>query len=198
MARPVNRAPAALAPGFQEGVVETSIVFYRNMNFGHPGSPTRDSLLSILKDAGAEQVESVQTNGTVLLKAMSPERVIGLAAPVLLSKFGYPDVAVIRSLSAVQSFLDRCQIEGITDPTVYRLVLTFFGGAVMDVTLPWTNQKGDVDVLAVEGGMAFCIIRKPRASAGNATVEMERLSRSPATTRSISTLRRCIGLASSF
>jgi uncharacterized protein (DUF1697 family) len=167
------------------------------MNFGHPGSPTRDGLLSSLRDAGAEKARSIQTNGTVLLKATAPERVIDSASRVLASKFGYSDVAVIRSLSAVQSFLDRCQIEGITDPTVYRLVLTFFGGAVMDVTLPWTNQKGDVDVLAVEGGMAFCIIRKPRASAGNATLEIEKLSQSPATTRTVATLRRCIGLAAS-
>jgi uncharacterized protein (DUF1697 family) len=168
------------------------------MNLGHPGSPDRHSLLSILEDAGARKVKSIQTNGTVLLKANSPDQVIDTATSVLSAQFGYSDAVITKNLSEVQSFLDSCNTEEITDPSVYRLVLTFFGKQTIDVNLPWVNKKGDVDILEVKNGMAFCIIRKSRTTAGNATFEIERLTQSPATTRTISTIRRCIASASDF
>lgn len=50
----------------------TAVVFYRNVNLGHTGSPRREQLEAALAAAGAERVRSFQTNGTVLLRAQDP------------------------------------------------------------------------------------------------------------------------------
>ena len=55
------------------------VVFYRNLNLGHSGSPNREQLETALLDAGAKRVRSFQTNGTVLIEANNPADVVAKA-----------------------------------------------------------------------------------------------------------------------
>ena len=81
------------------------VVFYRNLNLGHAGSPNREQLEGALERGGALRVRSFQTNGTVLLEAEAPEGVVAAAAGELGSLAGYDDAAIVRSLADLERVL---------------------------------------------------------------------------------------------
>ncbi|GGP10757.1 DUF1697 domain-containing protein [Oceanobacillus neutriphilus] len=80
--------------------------FYRNLNLGHKGSPTREILETVLKDSGAKRVKSFQTNGTVLLFAQEPEKVVEKAAIILEEKVRYSDAVFIKPFEELITILD--------------------------------------------------------------------------------------------
>lgn len=175
------------------------VVFYRNLNLGHPGSPNRDQLELALLDAGAERAKSFQTNGTVLIKADEPIKVVAQAASSLARESGYDGAAIVRPLKDLQSVLDRGVFEKHESVRTYRETVTLFeGGRIPTWSLPWTNAKDDVDVLHVQNGIALSLIRKPRNTAGSPTQELERATGGIATTRNRGSIERLLKAASSW
>ncbi|MFC7585086.1 DUF1697 domain-containing protein [Nonomuraea antimicrobica] len=85
------------------------VVFYRNMNLGHPKSPDRATLEGALREAGAVSARSFQTNGTVLIEVgdAAPGEVVGRAAARLRTAGGYDDAAFVRPLDRLAAILDR-------------------------------------------------------------------------------------------
>ena len=75
------------------------VVFYRNLNLGHSGSPNREQLETALLDAGAKRVRSFQTNGTVLIEANNPADVVAKAERGIRDASGYEDAAFVRNLA---------------------------------------------------------------------------------------------------
>lgn len=175
------------------------VVFYRNLNLGHAGSPNREQLEGALERVGASHVKSFQTNGTVLLKADDPERVVTEAARELVAAAGYDDVAVVRGLADLERVLALGVFEKHQSPRTYRETVTFFqGGNEPSWSTPWTNSKDDVDVLHVGDGIALSLIRKPRSSAGNPTFELERATGGVATTRTRGSIERLLKAAATW
>ena len=171
------------------------VVFYRNMNLGHRGSPDRSGLEEALSGAGARLARSFQTNGTVVLDVggQDPRAVLARAAPVLEDLAGYGDAAFVRPLTQLAGILARRPFDGATDEQAYRATFTFFEPtAPFPAELPWTNTRGDVDILDVEAGTALGIIRKTGATAGNPTAEIEKLLGAAATTRTAGTIERLV------
>lgn len=174
-------------------------VFYRSLNLGHRGSPTREQLEHSLLDAGAERVKSFQTNGTVLIVADDPERVVSDAAGTLAQGAGYDDAAMVRSVASLREVLDADHFAGHTDERTYRETFTFFdGGKNPTWSLPWTNARDDVDVIHVSGGVAVGIIRKEKSSAGSVTTEVEKETGGVATTRTKGSIERLLKAAESW
>ncbi|MFH8485305.1 DUF1697 domain-containing protein [Streptomyces longisporoflavus] len=172
------------------------VVFYRNMNLGHPGSPDRATLEEVLVAAGARTARSFQTNGTVLLDAGNPAKVVSQAAGEFKTAAGYTDAAMVRSLDELAEVLEGKPFEGHKDSRTYRETFTFFDGdKPLDLQLPWTNRKDDVDIIALHDGLALSTIRKFKSSAGSPTAEIERLTGAPATTRTLGTIERLIEFA---
>lgn len=169
------------------------VVFYRNLNLGHAGSPNREQLEGALKRGGAAHVKSFQTNGTVLLKAEDPKAVVAEAARELAIAAGYDDAAIVRPLADLEDLLALGVFEKHQSPRTYRETVTFLhGGKKPSWSTPWTNSKDDVDVLHIGDGIALSLIRKPRNSAGSPTFELERATGGVATTRTRGSIDRLL------
>ncbi|MFI5626915.1 DUF1697 domain-containing protein [Nocardioides sp. NPDC051685] len=192
MSRPPGEA-AETAPAV------VHVVFYRNLNLGHVRSPNREQLEGALNRSGASHVKSFQTNGTVLLKAEDPERVVAEAASELAAAAGYDDTAIVRPLADLERVLAMGVFEKHRSPRTYRETVTFFqGGKEPSWSTPWTNPKDDVDVLYVGDGIALSLIRKPRNSAGSPTFELERATGGVATTRTRGSIDRLLNAAATW
>lgn len=175
------------------------VVFYRNLNLGHVGSPSREQLERALFDAGAKRVRSFQTNGTVLIEANNPYGVVAKAEKRIRDVSGYEDAAFVRKLADLEKLLALGVFEKYLSPRTYREAVTFFrGGRTPSWSLPWTNRRDDVDVLFVNDGIALSLTRKPRNSAGSPTYEIERETGGVATTRNRGTLERLLKAASQW
>ncbi|GHH44560.1 DUF1697 domain-containing protein [Streptomyces candidus] len=173
-----------------------SVVFYRFMNLGHPKSPVRATLEAALTAAGGRAVRSFQTNGTVLFAADDPEGVVAAAGRQLEAEAGYTEVAMVRSLDSLVEVLDGKPFQGHVDGRTYRETFTFFdGGRPVEHSLPWTNKKGDVDLVALYEGLALCVVRGDASRSGNPNAEIERLTGVPATTRTSGTIERLVKAA---
>lgn len=175
-------------------------VFYRSLNLGHCGSPTREQLEMSLLEAGAQRVKSFQTNGTALIVADDPKRVVTAAAGTLAECAGYTGAAMVRTVAALRELLDAHYFAGHTDERTYRETFTFFEGGRREPTwsLPWTNPRDDVDVIHVADGVALGIIRKEKSSAGDVTTEIEKETGGVATTRTKGTIERLVKAADSW
>lgn len=172
------------------------VVFYRNMNLGHRGSPDRATLETVLSAAGGRGVTSFQTNGTVLFEADDPLGVVRGAAAGLETAAGYAGTAMVRSLESLVEVLGAEPFRGYVDERTYRTTFTFFdGGKSPETTLPWTNARGDVDVVDLREGLVLAVVRKAGATVGNPTAEVERLTGAPATTRTSGTVERLVRAA---
>ncbi|MGH3975217.1 MAG: DUF1697 domain-containing protein [Pseudonocardiaceae bacterium] len=175
------------------------VVFYRNLNLGHAGSPNREQLEGALKGGGASHVKSFQSNGTVLFKAEDPEGVVAEAANGLVTAAGYDDAAIARPLADLEDLLALGVFEKHQSPRTYRETVTFFqGGKKPSWSTPWTNSKDDVDVLYIGDGIALSLIRKPRNSAGSPTFELERATGGVATTRTRGSIDRLLKAATTW
>ncbi len=171
-------------------------VFYRSLNLGHHGSPTREQLEQSLLSAGAQRVKSFQTNGTALIVADDVERVVSYAAGTLAGCAGYHDAALVRSVASLREVFDADPGSGHADERTYRETFTFFdGGRPPTWALPWTNARDDVDVIHVSRGIAVGIIRKERSSAGSVTAEIEKETGGVATTRTKGSIERLLKAA---
>jgi len=173
-------------------MADVSVVFYRNMNLGHPGSPVRATLEAALSNAGGASVRSFQTNGTVLFRADDPRAVVDAAAGSL-REAGYTDAGIVRPLDLLRDLLNDDPFAGYRDERTYRETLTFYdGGSALPVDLPWTGPRDDIDLIAASGGTALGIIRLRGGSVGSPTSEIERMTGGVATTRTLGTIQRLL------
>ncbi|MGP3915976.1 hypothetical protein [Nonomuraea sp. 10N515B] len=89
--------------------------------------------------------------------------------------------------------LDRDPFAGAGDERTYRETFTFFdGGQEFGTPIPWTNDRGDVDIIELADGVALSVIRRTGTRAGSPTAEVEARLEVPATTRTAGTVRRLI------
>ncbi|MFJ2738917.1 DUF1697 domain-containing protein [Streptomyces sp. NPDC087440] len=176
-----------------------SVVFYRNMNLGHRNSPDRATLEGALTEAGARDVRSFQTNGTVLFTAEDPTGVVTKAAPRLRTAAGYTDAGMVRDLAELAGIMRELPFSayGASDPDRHPALTFFDGGTPLGLTLPWTNPKGNVDFVGLYEGLVLSLFRASRAGAagGSPTNEVERLAGVPATTRVLGTVERLLKAA---
>ncbi|GAA5176077.1 hypothetical protein GCM10023321_83570 [Pseudonocardia eucalypti] len=173
--------------------VARAVVFYRNMNLGHRNSPVRQVLERVLEEAGAESARSFQTNGTVLVEAADPRAVADRAAAGLQAACGYREVAFVRPFQQLVAILDREPFAGLTDERTYRETFTFLDDAPeFGAPLPWTNKRGDLEIISVADGVALSLVRDIGGRTGDPTSELEARLGVPATTRTLGTIQRLV------
>ncbi|WP_218713705.1 DUF1697 domain-containing protein [Arthrobacter sp. BF1] len=163
------------------------VALFRNVNLGHPGSPTS----TILVDAfgGPSVANSFQTNGTVVFDAVDPESVISQAR-IGLAAVEFHQNFVVRPLTDIASLLNEAPE---IDPAenVYRLMVSFFDtidGSQISVPLRSPNEL--VEVRSFHDSHAWSVCWKPKNTAGNVTGFLESLLEVPVTTRTAATLER--------
>lgn len=168
----------------------TSVAFFRNLNLGHPGSPTSAELVEVFGGPGAARC--FQSNGTVVFEAADPEKAVDQAV-VALRAAGYWHPVIVRTLEQV-----RCALEDApsADPRegIYRSMISFYDlHEIPAVQLPYRSLDGLVEIRILNPAFAHSVCWKPRRTAGNVTGSLEQLLSVPVTTRTVATLERLVG-----
>ncbi len=168
----------------------TFVAFFRNLNLGHETSPDRAQLESAFTDAGALNVRSFQTNGTVLFTADDPATVIAATLNQLRDRCGYNDCVLVRSTTDLRGQLAKLPPPA-TSPGVYRETISFFDNAPSAGRSP-PNQDQLVALISVHDDHAHATITKVGNRVGNVTRHLEAVLEVPVTTRTRGTVERLL------
>lgn len=169
-------------------VIPTQVAFFRNLNLGHRGSPSRAELEQAFTSSDALNVRSYQTNGTVAFDAPDAPATLARVIATLTAACGWDDVAPVRPLALVR------EIAALPLPEPQLLTthhVTLFD-ATLDQDSGWTTADGRLVVLARGPGWAACASRRVGGRIGDPTVVIQGLTGVRATTRTIGTIRRLV------
>jgi uncharacterized protein (DUF1697 family) len=169
---------------------ELQVAFFRALNLGHRGSPTRPVLEDAFTEAGATLVRTVQTNGTVVFSASDPAGVVGRVRQTLARAAAYEHPVLVRPASwvvrAVEGFPDYDDVPG-----VHRACVTLHDAPEPpDIEVPWTNASGLLVVLRTTADHTCSVVRASSGAAADPNSHLERLLGVPATTRTLGTFDR--------
>jgi uncharacterized protein (DUF1697 family) len=158
------------------------VAFFRNLNHGQRGSPTREQLLAAFAAAHATEVTPYQVNGTVIFRASEPTRVVDRVR-TSLSEAGWSDIAPVRRASWVRNLVD--QLPEVGD----NAEISFYDSRRdFPEPLPWRPASGRVTVVQADRLHAVSMNDEPRTS--YATPALEALLGVRVTSRALSTMRR--------
>ncbi len=159
------------------------VAFFRNLNLGQRGSPTKAQMLAAFSDAGARDVESFQVNGTVMFSTSSPARTRDRACSWLIRHTDWCDVALVRPRTWVLELTDRLEpVEGNAEVSFFDVRREF------PHPMPWRPDTGRLTVVAADRRHAIAVNDEERRS--YATPTLERLLGTPVTSRGAGTVRR--------
>jgi hypothetical protein len=162
------------------------VAFFRNLNLGQRGSPSRVQLVAAFEAEGAAGVLSHQSNGTVAFAVPTGADSQALADAVavrLAGECAYDDVVLVRSLDWLHG-LDLDDLPEGCELTLMDAEVPF------PEPLPWDAPRGEVTVLAADHRHAIVHNHRERRSNGTPVVEW-RLG-VPATSRGVETVRRLL------
>jgi hypothetical protein len=159
------------------------VAFFRNLNLGQRGSPTRDQLLAAFAAAGAADVSSFQVNGTVVFGSSAPVRVVAAACSQVSRQTGWDDIAPVRPARWVLDLVDATRDVGDhAEVSFYDLRSDF------PASPPWRPESGRVTVVRADRRHAVSVDDLPRTS--YATPALESLLGLRVTSRGLSTIQR--------
>ena len=162
----------------------TSIAFFRNLNQGQRGSPATSDLVEAFRAAGAQDITAVGSNGTVLFSSDDPDAVAERVAGQLLP---WHDQVVVREtewLAGVLGSVDR-DLDAVTEVTMFE------AGQLLEISVPHPATGSTITRV----GPGFAVVVNHRQRQSNGTPAVERLGGRPATSRSVTTLRRVLRTA---
>jgi uncharacterized protein (DUF1697 family) len=163
------------------------VAFFRNVNLGHPKSPTRIQLEEAFANAGAQSAQSFQTNGTLILAADNERtalKVTEAACRRLEAGCGLEEPVFICSFPHLAKLVADDPFAGVDLEDVYLCCASFMpSNAIIKVKAPLQSPSGDVEIIRVTSKTVLSIARKVGASPGSPTAFLEKML-CPVTTRS--------------
>jgi uncharacterized protein (DUF1697 family) len=159
------------------------VAFFRNLNLGQRGSPTKAQLIEAFADAGATEVESFQVNGTVAFTSTSPAGTRDRACAWLTRRTAWSDVAPVRSRAWLVDLAARLSgVEENAEVAFFDIRRDF------PEPFPWRPATGRLTVVAADRRHAIAVNDEERRSF--ATPTLERLLGVPVTSRGAGTILR--------
>lgn len=157
------------------------VAFFRNLNLGQRGSPTKAMLVAAFEEAGATDVVSVRVNGTVVFRSGAAARTRDRVCSLLIHRTDWCDVAPVRAAPWVLDLAERLRgVEGNAEVAFYDARRDF------PEPLPWRPASGRVTVLHADRRHAIAVNDEPRTS--YATPVLERLLGLRVTSRGAATV----------
>jgi hypothetical protein len=157
------------------------VAFFRNLNVGQRGSPRTQQLVDAFAEAGATDVASVRSNGTVVFTSSSPAHTRDRACSLLILHTDWCDVAPVRPARWVLGLADRLAgVEGNAEVAFYD------GRHDFPEAPPWRPESGLLTVVAADRRHAIAVNDEPRTS--YATPVLERLLEVRVTSRGAATV----------
>ncbi|MEO6114928.1 MAG: hypothetical protein ABIP33_00965 [Pseudolysinimonas sp.] len=163
-----------------------SVAFFRNLNQGQRGSPSRDILLAAFVEAGATELSPYRSNGTVIFDAADPELCAENVATLLASRSPWNDTVFVRGGDWIVEFASELVARPPGLPA--RTEISFFDESFVVPGLPLAGVRSTI----VAGGPGYAVTVNDVPTEGHATPSLEQLDTGPVTSRSLGTL---IGLA---
>jgi len=162
-------------------VLGRHVAFFRNLNLGQRGSPTKDQLLGAFEAAGATGATSVRVNGTVVFASSSPARTRDRVCSWLIEHSDWCDVAPVRPARWVLDLAEGLKgVEGNAE------VAFFDARDDFPQAVPWRPATGRLTVVRADRRHAIVVDDEPRTS--YATPVLERLLGLRVTSRGAATV----------
>jgi uncharacterized protein (DUF1697 family) len=172
------------------------VAFFRNVNLGHPKSPTRVQLEAAFASSGAQSAQSFQTNGTLIFSADNEEtalKVLAAACRRLESGCGLEEPAFLCGLPHLAKLVADDPFAGIDMKNVYLCCASFMPPkAILKVKTPLQSPRNDVEIVHVTSKTVLSLARKVGASPGSPTAFLEKILSVPVTTRTWNTILRLV------
>jgi uncharacterized protein (DUF1697 family) len=168
--------------------------FFRNLNLGRPGKPTREQFLDAFEQAGASDVRSFLTHGNAVFSASgkrAAQAILRDACARLESCCGLKEPAFLRSMDSLAALVESDPFRDGPGDRIYERCVSFVTPkAVAALELPSVNAKRDVEVFAAGEAEFLSVSRKLGASPGSPNAWLERTLGVDATTRAWNTVVR--------
>lgn len=169
------------------------VFLIRNVNLGQRGHPSAADLLGAFAAAGAADAVSVQSNGTVVVESTDPSALAEAVEDALEGATGIRREVFALPLTVIASIV----AEHGDGPDASRLELTVHSAPAVitgDGAGEDTQRRGRCRVLSVGEceGTAWVLVLNEVERQSNGTPVVERIMGGPATSRSLTTLRRVV------
>ncbi len=170
--------------------------FFRNVNLGRPGSPTREQLEWAFLASGAATARSFQVNGTLVFAPAPGMRARGVAAracEAMRASCGMREPVFVRSVAELAALVAAEPFAGRVADGRDACCISFLGAPRRALpALPFATARGDLELLRGEDTHVLSISRWIGASAGSPNAWLERHLGEPATTRNWRTVVRLV------
>jgi len=191
-------APAAVRGGVNHQPLNNMkyAAFFRKVNLGRPGSPSKAQLEQAFVHAGAQSASSFLTNGTVVFTTRpkaDPSKLLVAASSLLKVECGLIEPGFVRSVAHLRDLVKLDPFSSVEQGSIYLCSVTFLPAAIpAPPELPLESKRKDVEVLLFTSGEALCISRMVGKTPGSPNAFLEKLFSLPATTRSWNTVVRLV------
>ncbi|MFB7884463.1 DUF1697 domain-containing protein [Microbacterium sp. NPDC056057] len=165
------------------------VAFMRNLNQGQRGHPSTADIVAGFADAGCREVQTFQSNGTILFDSDEPTEVVESAEEAIAARSGHERDILWIPFADLVAIVD--EHGAAHDSRGYEFTL-HRGGAV-DVHAPdaislQTRARCEI----VDAGPGWALVRNDVDGQGNATPVLERLTGDRATSRGLPTILRLV------
>lgn len=170
--------------------------FFRNVNLGQPGSPTRDQIETAFLQAGAGDAASLLSNGTLVFTDTSLQAArlrSKRAGEILTRACGLDEPAFVCSLRRLANFVAEDPFGEFKDPTIQERCISFFEPATGRKASPaLESESGNCVIFRLEAGVAFSVTYEIASRTGYPAPVLEKALNTPVTTRSWTTILRLV------
>ena len=174
------------------------VAFFRNVNLGRPGKPTREQFVDAFEGAGGKDVRSFLTHGNAVFSATGQRAAMSItrkACKQLEACCGLTEPAFVRSIEHLAQIVEADPFAKGPKKDIYERCVSFVAAkAVPLLELPAVTTRRDVEIFAAGSEEFFGISRKLGSSPGSPNALIERTLGVPATTRSWNTIVRLVKL----
>ena len=165
------------------------VAFMRNVNQGQRGHPATADILAGFADAGCPDIQTFQSNGTIVFDSGEPAAVVAQAADAIAVRSGYERDILWIPLSQAAAVVDQ---HGAT-PEPRRFEFTLHRGAIIDpLDARVVSRAREHRCSIVDAGRGWALVRNEIEGEGHATPLLESLTGSRATSRGLPTMIRLV------
>jgi len=165
------------------------IAFMRNVNQGQRGHPSTSDIVAGFADAGCPDIQTFQSNGTILFDSDEPASAVEQAGDAVAARSGHEREILWIPLSELAAIVDEY---GAT-PEPRRFEFTLHHGAIIDPNDAGVISRAtDHRCAIVDAGEGWALVRNQVEGEGHATPVLESLTGRPATSRGLPTVIRLV------
>jgi uncharacterized protein (DUF1697 family) len=165
------------------------VAFMRNVNQGQRGHPSTSDIVAGFADAGCPDIQTFQSNGTILFDSDEPALVVEQAADATAARSGHEREILWIPLSELAAVVDE---HGAT-PEPRRFEFTLHSGATIDPhDARVVSRAAEHRCSIVDAGEGWALVRNEVEGEGHATPALESLTGRRATSRGLPTVIRLV------